>query len=130
MIKLSPATTDRENTRVDFKWFSLKTLLFSLFYFGLGAGASLVAYFTGFSKQMSEEKNKNVIDTGTKVSNFAVAAASLTLPFLIASGIPSISGLALAKDLTFPSYGLVFILGSLISLLAGIPGMTDAVNAI
>ena len=66
----------------------------------------------------------------TKVSNFAVVAASLTLPFLIASGIPSISGLALAKDLTFPSYGLVFILGSLISLLAGIPGMTDAVNAI
>ena len=123
MIKLSPATTDREKTLVKFKWISTKTLLFFLCYMGLGGGVTLVSYLTGFTNQMSKvHKTKNIIDTGSLFASFAVLAASNTLPFFFASGIPTISGLAFAKDLTIPKYGSVFILGSLLNTFAGILG--------
>ena len=114
MILLSPATTDRGKTRVNFRWLSWKTLLFALGYFGLGFATSLVSYLTGFTDQLSLDKTKNIIDTGSQIASFAVLFATNTLPFLLASGIPSISRLALAKEMTSPKYGLVFVLGSLL----------------
>ena len=124
MILLSPATTDRLKSRVNFKWFSIKTLVFSLCYYGLGAGANVVGYLTGFTNQMSslDLGTKNIIDTGTLFATLAVMVASQTFPFFFASGIPSISGLALAKDLTIPKYGLLLILGSILGVFAAIPG--------
>ena len=123
MILLSQATTDTEKTRVNFKWLSMKTFVFSLFYFGFGASSNLVAYLTGFTDQMSSlDPTKNIIDVGSQFASFVVLGASQTFPFFFTSGIPSISGLALAKDLTTPKYGLVFILGSLLTTFATIPG--------
>ena len=123
MILLSPATTDREKTMVNFKWLSRKTFVFSLFYFGFGAASNLVAYLTGFTDQMTSlDATKNIIDTGSQFVSFAILVACQTFPYFFASGIPSISGLALAKDLSSPKYGLVFIFGTLLNTLAAIPG--------
>ena len=122
VILLSPATTDRGNNRLSFKWLSMKTLVFSLCYFGLGFGAYLVSYLTGFMDQMSLGKTGSIIETGSKLASGAVMAATYTLPFILASGIPSISELALAEDLTCPKYGLSFILGSLLHAIASIFG--------
>ena len=131
MILITPATTDREYTRVSFKWFSWKTLMFSLCYFGLGAVPHLVSYLTGLTSQMSSlDQTGNVIDTGSQFANIASIVASQTFPFFLASGIPSISQLALAKDFTIPKYGLVFILGRLLMILAGIAGNTCSVRSI
>ena len=122
IIKLSPATTDRGNTRVNFKWLSMKTLVFSFCYFGFGFGGALVGYLTGFTSQMSLNLTKSIIDTGSLMASGVVLLATNTLPFLLASGIPSIHELALAKDLTCPKYGLVFIFGSLLYTIALILG--------
>ena len=122
MIKVSPATTDRGNTRVNFKKLSLKTVVFSILYLGFLPASNLVNYLTGFTDQLSLVKAKSIIDTGSQFANLAVITASMSLPFFFASGIPSISRLALAKDLTCPKYGLVFILGSLLYGIALILG--------
>ena len=118
MILLSPATTDREKTRVNFKWFSVKLFLYSLCYFGLFAIVNLVSYLTGLNDQLSDLnpfKSKNIIDAGSELASMAVAVSAFVFPFLFASGIPSISGLALTKDLASPKYGKVYIFGSLLA---------------
>ena len=119
MILLSPATTDSENKRVNFKWLSMKTLMFSLGFFGLGTAANIIAYMTGFTSELSMDNTKSIIDIGSQIASLAVMAATTAFPFLFASGIPSISKLALAKDMTSSKYGLVFILGSLLGFLSG-----------
>ena len=118
MILLSPATMDRENTRVNFKWFSVKLLMYSLCNFGPFAIVNLVSYLTGLNAQLSDlnpAKSKNIIDTGSELASMAVAVSASVFPFLFASGIPSISGLALTRDLASPKYGKVFIFGSLLA---------------
>ena len=123
MILLSPATTDRGNTRVNFKWLSWKTLVFTLCYVGLLAAANLVNFLTGFNSQIySLDQTTNIIDTGSEFAHLAVRVATITLPFIFASGLPFISGLALKKDLTSPNIGLVFILGSLLNMFAELFG--------
>lgn len=123
MILLSPASTDKGNTGLNFKWLSWKTLLFSLGYFGLGSASSFVQKLTGFSDQLSFGETKSIIDRGSQFANFAVLAAIFTLPFFFTSGVPSVSGHALAKDLTSPKYGLVFSLGGLLNSIASILGI-------
>ena len=97
--------------------------MFSLCYFGIGFSSNLVVYLTGFADQMSSlGETKNIVDTGSQIASFSVLLASNTVPFLLATGIPCVSELALAKDLSFPKYGLVLILGSLlytVSLILG-----------
>ena len=86
-----------------------------------------MAYLTGFTDQMSSlDPTKNIIDVGSQFASFVVLGASQSFPFFFFSGIPSIFGLALAKDLTIPKYGLVFILGSLLTTVATIPGNYSA----
>ena len=115
-ILLTPATSDMMKKRVKFKMLSVKTVVFTICYFGLAVGVSLVSYLTGFSQQLSSiDQTKSIIDTGSKFASFAVMAACQAFPFLIAHGIPSISGLALANDLTSPKYGLLLIFGNLLS---------------
>ena len=96
--------------------------MFSICYFGLATAPHLVGYLTGFTNQLSLGKTKTIIDAGSQIASAAVNGATMILPFLLASGIPSIPGLALAKDLTCPKYGLVFILGSLLYAIAFILG--------
>ena len=118
MILLSPATTDKENTRVNFKWFSVKVFVYTICNFGPFAGTNLISYFTGFNDQLSglnPATSKNIIDIGSELASMAVAVSASVFPFLFASGIPSISGLALSRDLTGPKYGLVFVFGSLLA---------------
>ena len=115
MIKLSPATTDKENTMVNSKLMCRKALVFSICYFGLGSGGG----------HQSNDQSKNIINTGFQFASAAVLLAPNTLPIVLASGVwslesgvPCISGLALAKDLTSPKYGNVFIFGSLLYAIA------------
>ena len=116
MILLSPATYHRENAMVNFNWFSVKTLVYVLCLFGPFAVVDLIGYKTGFHQQMfSLDQTKNIIDTGSQVAGFAMMVASSALPFLFASGIPSVTELALRSNLAHPKYGLVFIFGSLLA---------------
>ena len=115
-VSLSPATTNMENTRVKFKWFSAKSLVHCLCNFGPFAGANLVGYLTGFNDQMSvlnPPKSQNIIDTGSELASFAVAVSASVFPFLFASGIPSFSGLARTGDLASPKYDKGFTFGRL-----------------
>ena len=61
MILLSPATTDMGKTRLNIKWLSLKTSVFSICYFGLLIGTNLIGYLTGFISQLSMGKTKSSI---------------------------------------------------------------------
>ena len=82
-VSLSPATTDMENTRVKFKWFSAKSLVHCLCNFGPFAGANLVGYLTGSNDQLSvlnPPKSQNIIDTGSEVASFAVAVSVSVFP--------------------------------------------------
>ena len=116
MILLSPATYDRENAKVNFKWFSVKTSLYVLCFFGPFLVVDLIGYLTGFHQQiLSLDPTKNIIDIGSQVAAFAMLIASSALPFLFGSGIPSVTELALRSDLAHPKYGLLFIFGSLLS---------------
>ena len=118
MILLSPATTDRDNSRVYFKWLSLKTFVFGLCFFGLFLGVDLFGYQTGFYKHISslnQVEGRNIIDYGSQLASFAMMPAQSALPFFFASGTPSISQLALTSDLRWPNYGLMYICGSLLA---------------
>ena len=120
-IMLTPANIDIMKKRVKFKMLSVKTVVFTISYFGLAVGVSLVSYLTEFSQQLSnfdQTKTKSIIDTGSKFASYAVMAASQAFPFLIAHGTPSISGLALAHDLTSPKYGRMLIFGNLLTPIA------------
>ena len=128
MILLSPATTDKENTRVNFKWFSMKTLVFSLCYIGLGAAPFLVSSLTGFTSHLVLDQTKNIIDTGSQFATLAALSTYSTFPFVLTTGVPAISGLALAKDLTSPKYGLIFILGIILAIFVQISGNAQLKN--
>ena len=117
VLKLTPAKT--ANERLHFKMFSLKTLLFSMCFFGVFGLGSIVNYFTGYSEQVTKTRSgniDNVIDLLSQISSMIILSAFNSVPYLVASGLPKISELALDKDLRFPKYGLLFMAGCLLGL--------------
>ena len=116
----------RERREVTFKFLSLKTLIHCLWYFA-PATTIVLLYNTQImqdTQKISEEHlaAKNLVDRLSHYSIFVFGALFTLYPFLIASGLPKISELALASDLKFPKYGKRIILSLLVHLVSQIIG--------
>ena len=72
------------------------------------------------AKKLSQEAlaEKNLIDQLSQHTMFSFGGLFVLHPFLIASGLPNISELALATDLRFPKYGKRILLCSVFQLAA------------
>ena len=92
-----------------FKFLSLKTLLHCTWY--LAPTVTIVLLHNTQIMQDAQKINlevwaaRNLIDRLSQFATFAFSALFTLFPFLIASGLPKISELALASDLRFPKYG-------------------------
>ena len=118
IILLSPATIDRQNSRINFKWVSRKALVFCLCFFGLFLGVNLFGHLTGFYQHLStlnQLESRNIIDYGSILASFAMMPAQSAFPFFFASGSPFISELAMTSDLMWPNHGLLYTGGSLLA---------------
>ena len=116
----------RERREVTFKFLSLKTLFHCLWYFAPATTIALL-YNTQIMKdtqKISKEvlAAKNMVDRLSHYSIFVFGALFTLYPFLIASGLPKISDLALASDLKFPKYGKRILLSLLVHLVSQIIG--------
>ena len=116
----------RERREVTFKFLSLKTLIHCLWYFA-PATTIVLLYNTQIlqdTQKISKEvlAAKNLVDRLSHYSIFVFGALFTLYPFLIASGLPKISELALASDLKFPKYGKRIILSLLVHLVSQIIG--------
>ena len=116
----------RERREVTFKFLSLKTLIHCLWYF---APATTIALLHT-TQIMQDTQNiaqellaaKNLIDRLSHYSIYVFGALFTLYPFLIASGLPKISELALANDLKFPKFGKRILLSLLVHLVSQIIG--------
>ena len=118
IILLSPATIDRQNSRLNFKWISRKTLVFGLCFFGPFLGVNLFGYLTGFYQHLSslnQLESRNIIDYGSILASFAMMPAQSAFPFFFASGAPFITEVAMTSDLRWPNHGLLYTCGSLLA---------------
>ena len=59
---------------------------------------------------------RNLIDRISQYTVYVFGALFALYPFLIASGLPNISELALATDLKFPKYGKCILLSMMMHL--------------
>ena len=110
----------RERREVTFKFLSLKTLLHCIWYFAPTATIVLL-YNTQImqdARKISQEvlAAKNLVDRLSQFTIFVFGALFTLYPFLIASGLPKISELALANDLKFPKFGKRILLSMLLHL--------------
>ena len=110
----------RARREITFKLLSLKTLIHCIWYF-----APIAAIFFLYNmeimqdaKRLSKEAlaEKNLIDQLSQYTMFSFGSLFVFYPFLIASGLPNISELALATDLRFPKYGKRILLCSVFHL--------------
>ena len=116
----------RERREVTFKFLSLKTFIHCIWYFAPATTIALL-YNTQImqdTQKISKEvlAAKNLVDRLSHYSIFVFGALFTLYPFLIASGLPKISELALASDLKFPKYGKRIILSLLVHLVSQIIG--------
>ena len=110
----------RARREITFKLLSVKTLIHCIWYF-----APIAAIFFLYNmeimqdaKKLSQEAlaEKNLIDQLSQHTMFSFGGLFVLHPFLIASGLPNISELALATDLRFPKYGKRILLCSVFHL--------------
>ena len=116
----------RERREVTFKFLSLKTLIHCLWYFA--PATTIVLLYNTQIMQDAQKINlevwaaRNLIDRLSQFATFAFSSLFTLYPFLIASGLPKISELALASDLKFPKYGKRIQLSLLLHLVSQIIG--------
>ena len=116
----------RERREVTFKFLSLKTLIHCLWYFAPSTTIVLLhnTQIMQDTQKISQEvlAAKNLIDRLSQYTIFVFGALFTLYPFLIASGLPKISELALASDLKFPKYGKRILLSMLLHVVTQIIG--------
>ena len=118
--------SSRERQEITFKFLSLKTLLHCIWYFAPTATIVLL-YNTQImqdAQNISQEifAAKNLIDRLSQFTIYVFGALFALYPFLIASGLPKISELALATDLKFPKYGKRILLSMMLHVATQIIG--------
>ena len=125
-MRLSYLLSSRERREVNFKFLSLKTLLHCLWYFAPPATIVLLSstQIMKDAKKISLEvlATRNLIDRLSQYTIYSFGALFTLYPFLIASGLPKISELALATDLKFPKYGKRILLSMMLHLATQIFG--------
>ena len=118
--------SSRERQEITFKFLSLKTLLHCLWYF---APAAIIVLLN--NTQMMQDAQeisleivaaKNLIDRLSQYTIYVFGPLFTLYPFLMASGLPKISELALATDLKFPKYGKRILLSMMLHLVSQIIG--------
>ena len=124
LVKLSPVSTNQAFTEAKFKFFSLKTLIFCLGCYGPTVTLNIVGQVTGYTYEVTKHMtiSKNKIDQGSMLATSVVAGCTVLFPFLVSSGIPAISMIALASDLRWPKYGLMVVVSTLLTITAQIFG--------
>ena len=124
LVKLSPVSTNQGFTEAKFKFFSLKTLIFCLGCYGPTVALTTVGQVTGYTSEVTKLMTitKNKIDQGSMLATSVVAGCTVIFPFLVSSGIPALSTIALASDLRWPKYGLMVVLSTLMTITAGMFG--------
>ena len=115
LIKLSPATSDKQFTQIGFRILSVKTLLFCIGYFGPMIASMIMMHIMGISGKVAEQYMKgNIMEM---LSNSASMGSTIFLeffPFVFASGLPSISSLATDLELPWPKYGTQILVGGIL----------------
>ena len=128
IIIMSPISVDKGWTNLKFKFFSRATLLHLLFFFGPMLLLVLASIINGNHNQIVMKSWVSTFETYNSVDSFSVffmmliLPLSCAIPFLMSTGIPSISSLALAGDLFWPKYGIFGPLGSFLFWAANILG--------
>ena len=128
IIVISPASVDQGWTAVKFKFFSKATLLHILFFFGPMPILVLASIFNGDHSQIvmkslvSAFETYNLIDFLSLSFLMLILPMSCAIPFLMSTGIPCVSRLALARDLCWPKYGILGPLGSFLFWSANVLG--------
>ena len=115
VIKLSPATSDKNFTRIGFRILSVKTLLFCIGYFGPTLASLILMDIMGISDKVAEQYMKG--NTMEILSIFASMGSTIFLeffPFVFASGLPFISSLATDLELPWPKYGTQVLVGGIL----------------
>ena len=118
IILISPASVDKGWTAIKFKFFSRATFLHLLFFFGPMPILLLASAIDGdhsrivYKSLVFTFETYNLIDSLSVFFMMLVLPLSCAIPFLMATGIPCISSLALARDLSWPKYGIIGPLGA------------------
>ena len=118
IIFISPASVDKGWTAIKFKFFSRSTFLHLFFFFGPMPILVLASCINGDHSQIMMKSWVGTFETYNLVDALSVFFMMLALPmaciipFLMSTGISSISSLALARDLSWPKYGIFGPLGA------------------
>ena len=124
----------RSRQEITYKFFSLKTLKHCVWYFAPMMAATLL-YNTEIMQDqqkiyMEIVSKENVID---QMSQYIIIIFSVRwsfFPFLMASGLPLISELALATDLKFPKNGGSILLALALLLAAQLLGESIVIQCV
>ena len=118
MIRLSPATWNKSQSRVQLKMCSVKGLTFSLCFFGpfIALNIMMNTVFDMSDVMKSQSANLNIVDALSSIFTFAIPGFVFVIPFLLFSGIPVISSLVLASDHKWPKYGLTLVAGTMVGI--------------
>ena len=118
VVKLLPVTTNKDFTEATFKLFSFKTFAFCLFFIGPVLATTIVLQMTGvMAESLKQMVNmNNIIDQGSVLATFASFGIFILSPFLVSSGIPAVSMIALASDLRWPKYGLLVVVATILNI--------------
>ena len=128
IIAISPVSVNDGWTVVKFKFFSRATLLHLLFFFGPMLLFVLASNFNGDHSKIvmksivSTSETYNIIDFLSSFFMMFILPFSCAIPFLMSTGIPSISSLALSGDLCWPKYGFLGPLGAFLLMSADLLG--------
>ena len=118
----------RPRQEIKYKFFSLKTFKHCIWYF-----APMVIVTLLFTTEIIQDQQKialevvsgkNVIDQMSQYIAIAFSVFWSFFPFLIASGSPMISELALANDLKFPKNGWSILLAMAFIVVSNLFGMS------
>ena len=118
VILISPASVDQEWTVVKFKFFSKATLIYLAIFFVPVFLWLLVTVIDGNLIQLTIKcvvgavATYNIMDLISIFSMISILHLSTMIPLALSTGVPWISSLALADDLTWPKYGFCGILGA------------------
>ena len=128
IIVISPASVDKGWTAIKYKFFSRANLLHLLFFFGPMPILVLASIFNGDHSEIIVKawvgtfKTYKLVDSLSVFFMMLVLPMSCVIPFLMSTGIPCVSRLALARDLSWPKCGIFGPLGALLFWSADVLG--------